>query len=75
MPSTAPRTAGLRAVGSVIRFDGFIAAYTDQKEDDAEDEENRRLPEIRAGETLGTRQDRCRPSTPPSRRRAIRKRR
>jgi len=46
------RIAGLRAVGSVIRFDGFIAAYTDQKEDDAEDEEDRRLPEIRAGETL-----------------------
>jgi DNA topoisomerase-1 len=47
-----PRTATLRAVGSVIRFDGFIAAYTDQKEDDAEDEEDRRLPEILAGETL-----------------------
>jgi len=47
------RTATLRAVGSVVRFDGFIAAYTDQKEDDdAEDEEDRRLPEIRAGETL-----------------------
>ncbi|ODT31625.1 MAG: DNA topoisomerase I [Kaistia sp. SCN 65-12] len=46
------RTAGLRAVGSVIRFDGFIAAYTDQKDEDAEDEESRRLPEIRAGETL-----------------------
>jgi DNA topoisomerase-1 len=46
------RTAELRAVGSVVRFDGFIAAYTDQKEDDAEDEENRRLPEIRAGEQL-----------------------
>lgn len=45
-------TASLRAVGSVVRFDGFIAAYTDQKEDDAEDEENRRLPEIRAGEPL-----------------------
>jgi len=46
------RTAGLRAVGSVVRFDGFIAAYTEQKEDDSEDEENRRLPEIRQGETL-----------------------
>jgi len=46
------RTANLRAVGSVIRFDGFIAAYTDQKEEDAEDEDERRLPEIRAGETL-----------------------
>lgn len=46
------RTANLRAVGSVLRFDGFIAAYTEQKDDDAEDEENRRLPEIRAGEAL-----------------------
>src|SRR5690606_37729872 len=44
--------AELRAVGSVVRFDGFIAAYTDQKEDDAEDEENRRLPEMREGEPL-----------------------
>jgi DNA topoisomerase-1 len=46
------RNAALRAVGSVIRFDGFIAAYTDQKEEDSEDEENRRLPEIRADEAL-----------------------
>ncbi len=46
------KVAGLRAVGSVTRFDGFIAAYTDQKEEDSEDEENRRLPEIRAEETL-----------------------
>lgn len=46
------RTAELRAIGSVVRFDGFIAAYTDQKDDDSEDEENRRLPEIRAGEQL-----------------------
>jgi DNA topoisomerase-1 len=45
-------TAGLRAVGSVIKFDGFIAAYTDQKDEDAEDEENKRLPEIRSGEAL-----------------------
>lgn len=46
------RSAALRAVGSVTRFDGFIAAYTDQREEDSEDEENRRLPEIRSGETL-----------------------
>jgi DNA topoisomerase-1 len=46
------REATLRAIGSVIRFDGFLAAYTEQKEEDAEDEENRRLPEIRAGEPL-----------------------
>ncbi|MDG4881186.1 type I DNA topoisomerase [Mesorhizobium sp. WSM4884] len=46
------RTAELRAIGSVVRFDGFIAAYTDQKDEDAEDEESRRLPEIRANEQL-----------------------
>ncbi|KQU69958.1 DNA topoisomerase I [Aminobacter sp. DSM 101952] len=46
------RTAGLRAVGSVTRFDGFIAAYTEQKDEDSEDEESRRLPEIRADEAL-----------------------
>ncbi|TIL94959.1 MAG: type I DNA topoisomerase [Mesorhizobium sp.] len=46
------RSAELRSVGSVVRFDGFIAAYTDQKDEDAEDEEDRRLPEIRAGEQL-----------------------
>ncbi|GAB5505722.1 MAG: type I DNA topoisomerase [Rhizobiaceae bacterium] len=44
--------ARLRAVGSVVRFDGFIAAYTDQKDDDAEEEDSRRLPEIRNGEAL-----------------------
>jgi DNA topoisomerase-1 len=46
------RTASLRAVGSVVRFDGFLAAYTEQKDEDAEDEENRRLPEIKPGEAL-----------------------
>ncbi|EXL09111.1 type I DNA topoisomerase [Aquamicrobium defluvii] len=50
--SNGAKTAALRAVGSVIRFDGFIAAYTDQKEEDSEDEDNRRLPEIRQGEQL-----------------------
>jgi len=50
------KTAGLRATGSVIRFDGFIAAYTDAKEDgeqsDGDDDENTRLPEINAKEAL-----------------------
>lgn len=48
--------AGLRAVGSVIRFDGFIAAYTDQREDgepaEDGDDEDGRLPEINAREAL-----------------------
>jgi DNA topoisomerase-1 len=49
------RTAGLRATGSVIKFDGFIAAYTDQREDGEPSEdgdEDGRLPEINAREKL-----------------------
>ncbi|UXS39114.1 type I DNA topoisomerase [Agrobacterium tumefaciens] len=55
LASNGSEKAGLRAVGSVIRFDGFIAAYTDQKEDgeqsdDADDEG--RLPPINERENL-----------------------
>ncbi len=49
------RTAGLRATGSVIRFDGFIAAYTDQKEDGEQGDDgddDGRLPEINPNEDL-----------------------
>jgi len=46
------QSANLRAVGSVIRFDGFIAAYTEDRDEDAEKEDDKRLPEIRAGEDL-----------------------
>lgn len=47
--------AGLRAVGSVIRFDGFIAAYTDQKEDGEQSDDSEdggRLPQINARENI-----------------------
>lgn len=46
--------AGLRAVGSVVRFDGFLAAYMDAREegDAAEDDEDGRLPPINAQERL-----------------------
>ena len=49
------RTAGLRATGSVIRFDGFIAAYVDQRDEGepGEDgEDDGRLPEINPDEDL-----------------------
>ncbi len=55
LADNAGRKAGLRAVGSVIRFDGFIAAYTDQREENepSEDgEDDGRLPEINAREKL-----------------------
>jgi DNA topoisomerase-1 len=46
--------AGLRAVGSVVRFDGFLAAYVDKREEGegGEDDEDGRLPEINAREKL-----------------------
>jgi DNA topoisomerase-1 len=47
--------AGLRAVGSVIRFDGFLGAYMDSREDadkSEDDDEDGRLPEINAREKL-----------------------
>jgi DNA topoisomerase I len=46
------QTATLRAVGSVTRFDGFLAAYTDHREEEDEDEENRKLPELKSGEAI-----------------------
>ena len=51
--------AGLRAVGSVIRFDGFLGAYVDSREDkeksEDDDDEDGRLPEINAREKLDKR--------------------
>lgn len=48
--------AGLRAVGSVVRFDGFLGAYVDRRDEDdksEDDDEDGRLPEINAREKLG----------------------
>ena len=45
------RSAELRATGSVVRFDGFLALYTESK-DDEEDEEGNRLPPMAEGETV-----------------------
>jgi DNA topoisomerase-1 len=50
--------AGLRAVGSVVRFDGFLGAYVDQREEGEkreDDDEDGRLPEINAREKLDKR--------------------
>ncbi len=55
----AGRKAMLRATGSVIRFDGFIGAYQDHRDDSKaptegpeEDDESARLPEIAANDPL-----------------------
>jgi DNA topoisomerase I len=46
------RTLELRANGTVIKFDGFLAAYQEGRDDEPEDDESRRLPEMSQGETL-----------------------
>lgn len=42
----------LRATGSVLRFDGFLAVYAEGKDDDSDDDKDRRLPSLTAGESV-----------------------
>src|SRR5262249_13078486 len=49
------RLLELRATGTVVKFDGFLALYQEGQDDDAADEEARRLPEMSAGERLAKR--------------------
>ena len=45
--------AGVRATGSVLRFDGFLKLYRQAMDDDQSDEaENQALPPLEVGETL-----------------------
>jgi DNA topoisomerase-1 len=46
------RLLELRATGQVVKFDGFLAVYQEGKDDDAEDEDSRRLPAMSEGEAL-----------------------
>ncbi|HEY7247121.1 MAG TPA: type I DNA topoisomerase [Xanthobacteraceae bacterium] len=52
---TGARVFDLRATGTVVKFDGFLTLYQEGRDDDPDDEENRRLPEMRAGERLSKR--------------------
>ncbi|MGL4241216.1 MAG: type I DNA topoisomerase, partial [Beijerinckiaceae bacterium] len=45
------RALDLRATGQVVRFDGFLTLYTEDK-DDEEDEDGGRLPGMKRGEAL-----------------------
>ncbi|WP_114393573.1 type I DNA topoisomerase [Oleisolibacter albus] len=44
--------AVFRATGSVVRFDGFLKVYQEDRDDDGEDEEHRRLPAMKDGDDL-----------------------
>jgi DNA topoisomerase I len=46
------RLLDLRATGSVIKFDGFLRVYHEDRDDPDEDDESRRLPEMSEGEPL-----------------------
>ncbi len=46
------RLLDLRATGSVVKFDGFLRVYHEDRDDPDEDDETRRLPEMSAGEAL-----------------------
>ncbi|QDL97811.1 type I DNA topoisomerase [Rhodopseudomonas palustris] len=47
-----PRVLELRATGQVVKFDGFLAAYQEGRDDDSEDEDSRRLPPMSENEAL-----------------------
>src|SRR6202035_5608288 len=50
------RVLDLRATGTVVNFDGFLALYQEGQDEDPEDEEARRLPQISSGERLAKRE-------------------
>ncbi|HEX4410477.1 MAG TPA: type I DNA topoisomerase [Xanthobacteraceae bacterium] len=48
----ASRLLELRATGSVVKFDGFLALYQEGRDEDPDDEDSRRLPPMLANERL-----------------------
>ncbi|WP_439575455.1 type I DNA topoisomerase [Phreatobacter sp.] len=49
------RKLDLRATGQVVKFDGFLTLYTEDRDDEADDEDSRRLPAMTMGEKLDRR--------------------
>ncbi|HVT55371.1 MAG TPA: type I DNA topoisomerase [Xanthobacteraceae bacterium] len=50
------RELDLRATGTVVKFDGFLAVYQEGQDDAAEDEDANRLPAMEANEKLEKRE-------------------
>ncbi|HYD98418.1 MAG TPA: DNA topoisomerase, partial [Alphaproteobacteria bacterium] len=46
----------LRASGSIVAFDGFLKVYQEDRDDDSEDENQRRLPPLHHGDRLERRE-------------------
>ena len=53
---TADRRTGLRATGSVLTFDGFLALYQEGRDDDASDEDGARLPKVSEGDAMAVKE-------------------
>ncbi len=51
----ASRLLELRATGTVVKFDGFLTVYQEGRDEDPDDEDARRLPQMSAGEPLSKR--------------------
>jgi DNA topoisomerase-1 len=50
--SSGDGQVGLRATGQVVLFDGFMKAYTEGRDDDVIDDDDKRLPQIAEGEPM-----------------------
>ena len=52
VPGKDGKTYGVRATGSVIKFEGFLKLYSESRDDDPEDEDSRLLPALASGDKL-----------------------
>jgi len=52
LPGNDGETYGLRATGTVVRFDGYLKLYDEGKDDAGEDGDDRRLPPLATGDRL-----------------------
>lgn len=50
------KSATVRVNGSVLKFDGFLKLYQVGRDDDEEDEQDTRLPEMSVGQNIATRE-------------------
>ena len=71
-PVRRRQAIGFRATGSVVKFDGFLTLYREDRDDSDEDDGDRLLPNVAEGEAVD-RRDVRRSSISPSRRPVIRK--
>lgn len=47
---SADKTAGLRATGSILMFDGFLTLYQEGRDEPSDDDDDSRLPQLKQGE-------------------------